>query len=189
MTIRTFIAIEIPLELKKLLKRLQSRLQKGARGRVSWVRPEAMHLTLNFLGNIDEAALPALSESLGKAASSLSPFTLRSADLGAFPSMRAPRTLWLGLEDSRELMALKEAIDEALFKVGLEKDKKTFRAHLTLCRIRSRPDARALAPLAEALKVEKKVAFVVNAFVLYKSILAPAGARHSIIKKFPLGGH
>lgn len=147
-----------------------------------------MHLTLKFIGGLDETELHPLTEALGEIGSRIPPFTLRSEDLGAFPSMRSPRTLWLGMENSAELRALKEAIEEALFTRGFNRDEKDFTPHLTLCRIRSRKDSRALAPAATAIKVEKKVAFVVNAFVLYKSILGPGGARHSVIREFPLKG-
>ncbi len=78
-------------------------------------------------------------------------------------------------------------MEEALFKAGFEKDKNPFHPHLTLCRLRSREASRAMGATTEDIKVEKKVAFVVDRFVLYRSILGPSGARYHIIREFPLG--
>jgi len=116
------------------------------------------------------------------------PFGLTSNGLGAFPSTKKPRSLWLGLKASKDLQKLKEAIEEALHIRGFSKDKKSYSPHLTLCRIGKREDSRAFASGIEGIRIEKKVAFDVNAFVLYKSVLAPEGAIHTIIKKFPLLG-
>ncbi|MFQ5354417.1 MAG: 2'-5' RNA ligase family protein, partial [Thermodesulfobacteriota bacterium] len=81
--IRTFIALEISEELKVLLSDLQSRLRKEE-VHASWVRPAAMHLTLKFIGGLDETELHPLTEALGEIGSRIPPFTLRSEDLGAF---------------------------------------------------------------------------------------------------------
>jgi len=131
-----------------------------------------------------------LIEALAEVSSGLDPFELRSDGLGAFPSMRAPRALWLGIDESTELMELKENMERALSKVGFEKDTKKFSPHLTICRIRSKKAARTVSAMAEGIKIEKKVAFVVKRFVLYRSILSPAGAKYEIIRAFPLrDGH
>ncbi len=147
-----------------------------------------MHLTLKFLGEVKEAELESLREALKEVSERAAPFRLCSGELGAFPSKKKPRSLWLGLDISRELNNLKTAIEEALYIRGFSRDKKGYSPHLTLCRIRSREDSRAFTSIIEALRIEKKVAFDVNAFVLYKSILAPQGAKHTIIKEFPLRG-
>jgi 2'-5' RNA ligase len=102
--------------------------------------------------------------------------------------MKAPRSLWVGVDESTELRALKEALEAALLRAGFEKDKKAFRPHLTLCRIRSKAASKSIAAMAGPIEVEKKVAFVVDRFVLYKSILSPSGARYEIIREFPFEG-
>ncbi len=155
-------------------------------GRVTWVRPGNIHLTLRFLGEVDEARLPLVRGALEEAASACRSFELVSDGLDAFPSMRRPRVLYLGLHESPGLSILKEAMDSALAKAGFSEDDKPFKAHLTLCRIRSPETAVALGAAAGALKVEKKVAFTVSRFVLYKSDLSPKGARYSVIKDFQL---
>ncbi len=166
---------------------VQSRL-KACPERVSWVGPGNRHLTLKFLGDTARERVPPLVEALGKVSSGIDPFELCSNGLGAFPSMRVPRILWLGMDESGELLRLKCLMEEALYEAGFERDKKTFRPHLTLCRIRSKKGSRAMGAMAEAIKVEKKVAFVVTRFVLYKSTLRPAGAQHEVIREFPLRG-
>ncbi len=147
-----------------------------------------MHLTLRFIGEVNESDIPALCRALEEVSSAAAPFRLISGNLGAFPSMRAPRSLWLGLESSAELHSLRAQMERALFNIGLQREKKNFNPHLTLCRLRSRESSRAISQAARGLKVEKKVAFVVKRFVLYKSILAPQGAVHSLIREFPLTG-
>ncbi len=155
-------------------------------GRLTWVRPGNIHLTLRFLGEVDESRLPLIADALEEAASACPSFELVSDGLGAFPSMRRPRVLYLGLHDNAGLSALKAAVDSALAGAGFSGDDKPFRAHLTLCRVRSPEAAAQLGAAAGALKVEKKVAFTVSRFVLYKSDLSPKGARYSAIKDFQL---
>ena len=141
---------------------------------------------MRFLGEVDESRLPLLTGALEEAASASRAFELVSDGLGAFPSMKRPRVLYLGLHDNSGLFALKAAIEEALGRAGFSEDDKPFRAHLTLCRVRSPEAAAQLGAAAGALKVEKKVAFTVSRFVLYKSDLSPKGARYSVIKEFTL---
>ncbi len=183
--IRTFIAIDIPQDLRELIKGIRKDLE-GVHGRVSWVRTENIHLTLKFLGEVDEARLPLVIKALEGAARGAPPLELCSGVLGAFPSMRRPRVLYLAIEENPGLMALSRAIEKELAKIGLSADKKPFRAHLTICRIRSPETGRALGGAAGELKVEKKVAFTADRFVLYKSELTPQGARYSVIRDFPL---
>jgi len=185
--IRLFIALNIPDELREVLRGVQSRL-KPCPGRISPVRPVNIHITLKFLGQTEEQRLNQLIEALSAVSASTRPFELHSGGLGAFPSMKTPRSLWVGMDESQELRALKEAIEGALFNAGFEKDKKAFRPHLTLCRIRSKAASKAVAAMTGTMKAEKKVAFVVDRFVLYKSILNPSGARYEVIREFPFGG-
>jgi len=183
---RLFIALDIPPELKKVLQRLQARL-KTCPGRISWVRPANIHLTLKFLGETSTERLPSLYTALKAVSSGIKDFELDSNGLGAFPNTRSPRALCMGLTNSQKLRGLQESIDKSLIKVGFERDKKTFNPHLTICRLRSKDAKRAIWAMAEGMAVEKKVAFVVDRFVLYESILSPAGARYDIIREFPLG--
>jgi len=184
--IRLFIALNIPDELREVLRGVQSRL-KPCPGRISMVRPVNIHITLKFMGQTEEQRLSPLIEALCTVSSSTRPFKLSSGGLGAFPSLKAPRSLWVGMDESKELEALKEAMEGALLPAGFEKDKKAFRPHLTLCRIRSKAASKAVAAMTGPMEVEKKVAFVVDRFVLYKSILSPSGARYEIIREFPFG--
>jgi len=156
-------------------------------GRLAWVRPGNIHLTLRFLGEVDESRLPLVTEALEEAASVCPPLDLVSSGLGAFPSMKRPRVLYLGLKESDGLAALKKSIDEALAKRGFPEDDKPFRAHLTICRVRSPEATATLSARVNTLKMEKKVAFTVDRFVLYKSTLTPEGAVYTRIKDFHLG--
>ncbi len=183
--LRTFIAIDIPDELREVIAGVRKALEGVAR-RVAWVRQENIHLTLKFLGEVGEARLPVLKEALEGVSEGASPFELRSNGLGGFPSLRCPRVIYLGLEECPGLITLKSAIEKALATRDFPADERPFRGHLTLCRLRSPGAGRAMGEAAGTVVVEKKVAFVVNRFVLYKSELTPRGARYSVIRDFTL---
>ena len=184
---RTFVAIRLPLEVTELLKSIQAGLNRGLKG-VSWVRPESIHLTLKFLGETDDAKALKVSAELEKAAQAVSPFTLEVGGAGSFPNARAPKVVWAGIKESVELSKLQKKIDERLTSIGFEAEKRPFTPHLTLCRIKSAEEGRALGKLVtEAGSGEQaKAAFTVDSFVFMKSVLKPSGAEHTAIKEFAL---
>jgi len=157
-------------------------------GRISWVRPANIHLTLKFLGEVAKEGLPSIIDALDEVSEVVVPFDLCSNKIGGFPSMSRPRAMYVAVDESPQLTELKENIENALNERGFEKDTKKFRPHLTLCRIRSKEASRAMGKIMSRTEPEKKVAFVVNHFVLYKSTLGPSGPRYDIIKKFPFRG-
>lgn len=137
-TIRAFIAVQLPDEVKDTLgevqRELKSRVSPSA---VRWVRPEQMHLTLFFLGDTDIDKLPAIRNAMDAVSASHSPFTMRLSEVGCFPNARRPRVIWVGLagEEAR-LASLKAALDAGLASLGWSPDGKPFRAHLTLGRVK-----------------------------------------------------
>lgn len=184
---RTFIAIRLPLEVTELLKSIQTSLNRGLKG-VSWVRPESIHLTLKFLGEIDDAKALKISAELQKATEGISPFKLEVGGVGSFPNAKAPKVVWAGIKESAGLLKLQKKIDERLASIGFEAENRPFTPHLTLCRIKSAEEGRALGKLVteSASGEQAKAAFTVDSFVFMKSVLKPSGAEHTAIKEFAL---
>jgi 2'-5' RNA ligase len=155
---------------------------------VSWVRPENLHLTLRFLGSVDEAALAGIREALEEAAVGTASFMIRLGGLGGFPSPRAPRVVWVGVEAGAEaLAALHARLEAALQARGILREGRPFHAHVTLGRAR---DPRGAPPLAGALAggAPGLGEVVVEAVCLMRSELDPAGARHSVLARVALTG-
>ena len=154
---------------------------------VRWVRPEHLHLTLKFLGDVDLRDIPDVCNAVAQAAASVPPFNLRIAGAGAFPSLDRPRTVWLGADEGvEEMQALHDQIDTALAGLGYRAEQRRFRPHLTIGRARSADRA-----LADAL--EKNAEYVagvidVDEVVTFSSELERSGPIHEPLASAPLGG-
>ncbi len=152
--------------------------------------PENVHLTLKFLGDVDEALLADLKAALAAAAAAAAPFPLSLKGGGCFPNARAPRVIWIGLaEGAKEASALAGAVERALEPLGFAREKRPFRPHLTIGRVK---DVRAGAPTAEN-KIEQLEGYDVpaaaaEAIALIKSTLTPEGSTYREIGRFRLGG-
>ena len=143
--IRSFIAVEIPLEVRKPLTHLQQGLKAGAR-QVKWVEPENLHLTLQFLGNIDAIKVGDITAAIEKAAAGTRPFRIEVGGLGAFPDIRRVSVIWVGLAGELEkLVILQKNIGAQLTPLGFPPETRPFTPHLTIGRVRdfARPEERA----------------------------------------------
>lgn len=151
-TIRTFVAIELPGSVKARAKLIINEL-KQAGAKVTWVKPEQLHLTLKFLGDVPESDIPAVCRVVQEAVREFEPFELVFRGCGAFPTTAKPRTIWIGVEQGEEeLRVLQEAIDIGLKKLRFPREVRRFQAHLTLGRVReSGPAATELGAMIERL--------------------------------------
>lgn len=157
-------------------------------GAVSWVRAENLHVTLRFLGSVDERTLGRVREALDEAAAATGPFTLTLGGFGGFPGAHAPRVVWVGVGDGAAALAgLYARLEGALARRGIAPEGRPFHGHVTLGRAR---DPRAGAALGPALEraAPPLGEVVVNAVHLMRSELDPAGARYSVLAQAPLGG-
>lgn len=181
---RTFIAVELPDPIKKSLHELSGRL-RAKDGRVSWVRPDRMHLTLRFLGDVEPDPLNALRDRLRAVYSGLEPFTLRVEGAGVFPNRRRPSVVWAGTVPAEGPLAeIQTAAEDAARAIGLAAENRPFRPHLTLARIR---DARAGAALLARLESERAFRggeFVVDAVSLFSSELTRQGPVYRRVEEF-----
>lgn len=167
------------------MRAIQTGLDRGFKG-VSWVRPESIHLTLKFLGEIDDAKVRAVAAELKKAPSGIGPFKVELEGVGCFPNGRAPRVVWAGIRQNAELARLQKSVEERLSSIGFEPEDRPFTPHLTLCRIKSAADGRTLGKLISEAVPEAKAAFTVSSFAFIKSVLKPSGAEYTPIQEFAL---
>ena len=189
--IRSFIAIELPEEAKEGLARLRKELERDEHKFVKWVDPGGIHLTLKFLGNIPSKRVTEITEAIKEAAQGISPFNLEISGLGAFPSIRQARVLWVGISgEVDKLSRLQKNIDSALAALGFAKEERPFVPHLTLARIRegaSPPERRSFGELVGSTTFEDKYHVEVEAIRLMRSQLTPAGAIYTCLSAVGLG--
>ncbi|MBX3413643.1 MAG: RNA 2',3'-cyclic phosphodiesterase [Pirellulales bacterium] len=134
--IRTFVATEISLDVRARATTLIKKLRPTP-ARVRWVDPENLHLTLKFLDNVETERIPQVCREISQATRGLPEFEFRSFGVGAFPDAERPRTVWIGVrEGSEELIALHDAIEGVLEKLGFRAERRRFRPHLTIGRVR-----------------------------------------------------
>jgi 2'-5' RNA ligase len=137
--IRTFTAVEVWPEIRERARWLVGRI-KDTTAKVTWVKPDQMHLTMNFLGDVEMNEIPAVCNAVNEAVGPFAPFDVEMAGVGVFPSYENPRTIWLGVGDgSDQLVALHSALETSLGELGFRIEARRFRPHLTLGRVRSLP--------------------------------------------------
>jgi 2'-5' RNA ligase len=186
--IRAFIAIEIPEEVKSFLSNLATSL-KATSANVRWVRPEGMHLTLKFLGNIPKDLIPTLDQNLGPVFSRSEDIRLEVGRVGAFPHLRKPRVIWAGLEDKAGLLVpLVGKLEEQLAALGFKKENRPFSPHMTLGRVKS---GKNISDLVEAVRNRSDIvgpSFTADHAILFRSILKPSGAEYHKLRRFDFIG-
>jgi len=183
---RSFIAIEIPDKIKKELIEAQSRLKSsGVEG--SWPRPEGIHLTLKFLGDVLQTMIPEIMDGIRQSAAGIAPFRLDVGGIGAFPGPKNARVAWIGLAgDTETLKRLQVAIEDAMARLGMEREERAFTPHLTLGRIKYiRSRDRWLKALEEMRDI-KLPGFDVTSISLMKSELKPSGAVYTELGRVEL---
>ena len=172
---RTFIAIELTDEIKNELARIQARL-KYAGGDVKWVEKDNIHLTLKFLGEVQEERIDDVVSKLEAVAKVSKPFEMTIKDTGAFPNIDYPRVIWAGLDKGAgESKEIAQKIDEGLEQLGFQKETRAFSPHLTIGRVRSSKNKLELKEKVLSAKIEKPLAQRVDSVILFKSELTSNG--------------
>ncbi len=171
---RAFIAFELSEKIKKELSRLQSELRKTDAD-VRWADPENIHLTLKFFGNIEEARIEVIKEILTKVASRAKVFRISLSGLGAFPDLHRTRVIWAGLGEGRpESERIAKSLEDEMFKTGFPGEDRTFRAHLTLGRVKTDRHKMRLTDKISSLEVRPE-SCPINKITLFQSTLTPRG--------------
>jgi len=176
---RTFIAVDLPDGIKAEISSFLQKIKRTAPGGIGWSNPADFHVTLKFLGEIDEASVGEIGETVRKVAAESSVFSLTLAGTGSFPPHSPrPRVLWVGIEECAPLKALQGRLEEALVPLGFAREDRPFHPHLTAARVRS-----AGLPQRILAQFDAGAGFVFGNFqvgelILYQSILRPSGAEH-----------
>lgn len=184
--IRTFIAIELSRELKSSLVRLQERLKRQVPERsVRWVRPDGIHLTLKFLGDVPSPRTASVSQAVETACCGFGPFSIELVGLGCFPNSRRPRVVWVGVrEPTGSLARLQKAVESELGRLGFAPESRPFRPHLTLGRVQRRvgqDDRQRLGELIASSDAGRLGSMAVSSVDVIRSDLRPGGAVYTTL--------
>jgi len=190
--VRSFIAIELPSELKAMLVQLQAQLKLGGPPSVKWGDPSSIHLTLKFLGNIALEKIGEVTRAMEEATRGMSPLHLEVKGLGAFPNLRRVQVVWVGIGgEVDKLSQLQHRIDSNLAPLGFTAESRPFTPHLTLARLRDRslPDEQQrLGQLISETRFESAYTIEVDSISLMKSQLTREGALYSQLSSVGLRG-
>jgi 2'-5' RNA ligase len=186
--LRVFCAVELPDELRSRVAERARRLRSEFPDvRASWEKPEKMHVTLKFLGDVEPARVEALSSAAARAVTDLAPFELRIEEPGTFPPHGQPRVLWLGIvDDSGRLAHMQRALETECAAAGFPRESRPFKPHLTLARVRSPQGARELAAAHRETPFEPQ-RFEVSELVVMRRELGPGGSRYTPLSRHRLG--
>lgn len=183
--VRIFIAIDIPNSIKAEIAKLQKEL-RSSHTSISWTRPQNLHLTLKFLGEISENSLAQVERAVEEAASVFQIFSLNLDGVGVFPQFRKPRVLWIGLGgEINTLITLAERIEDSLLQCGFAPEKHPFQPHLTIGRFRYPHHSQSIIARAHEYGFPA-LPFEVAEIVIMRSRLHSSGAEHTPIYKIKL---
>lgn len=179
--IRAFIAIELPKEIHEGLKKVQGELKDSMRD-VRWTKYGNVHLTLKFLGDTEAKKIDAINKALQSIADGFSPFVISLAGIGAFPNSRKPSVVWTGIQKGADETAdLANQIEKAMEKFGFEREKRSFKPHLTIGRVREIKYPSQLKDALDSSNIGEIGEFTADKISLIKSQLDPAGSIYTTL--------
>jgi 2'-5' RNA ligase len=189
--VRLFVAAEIGEALATTVAELSRELQRRAgetarHAKVTWLPADRLHLTVRFIGEVDDARAAAIREAL-EPPLNIAPFDLTLAGAGAFPKGGAPRVLWVGVVSGQDqLIAAERAISARLARLGIPEEERPYRPHLTLARVRE-PAGLRTARLLEGLTDRTLGTVRIDAITLFQSKLSPKGPTYTPLLRIPVG--
>ena len=174
-TIRSFIAFELPENIISSIGKLQKQIKcHGLDAR--WVRPENIHLTLKFLGDITKTDMESAGGTIIETAKGYAPIFLSAKGIGIFPNIKRPRVIWAGIAGQiSTLVGLQRELDENLESIGFAKEKRLFKGHLTLGRIKKKIPLKRLSDAIKKFEEFESEIFTADQIILFKSVLKPSG--------------
>jgi len=185
--IRSFLAIELPEPILKKIGEVQGDI-RSTHTEVRWTNPEKIHLTLKFFGNIEESRIDPIFKSIEEPIRNTLPFSLKVRGVGAFPHLKNPRVIWIGLvEEKGILTSFQKQIETQLEKVGFQPENRPFHPHLTLGRMKSSRGKEELVERMEKHREEEFGIFKVERVILFKSDLRPSGPIYTPLRELSLG--
>ena len=180
---RAFIAIDLPETLRTALATAQQSFRDACR-EARWTRPEGIHLTLKFLGEISDAQTRQVVEALAQIGP-IEPFPVEVKGFGFFPQARRPRVFWAGIEAPAALAELAARVEGAMEKTGFAREDRAFAPHLTLARFQVPRPQTALESAVTAREAQLLGKFEASEFFLFESKLSPQGAQYRKVMRFP----
>jgi len=187
MGIRSFLAFELPVEIREQIRVISKELKKTALP-VRWVKADNIHLTILFLGSVDEDTIGDMEEKVNLVAKGFSAFRIRLNAVGVFPHWRRPRVIWIGLNgDIGRLSDLRDELQEELKALGFMPEKRPFRAHLTFGRFKGHLDRpEDMKWILDKYRDINSDLYQLNELILYKSDLKPDGPVYTKMATWPL---
>lgn len=182
---RIFTAIQLAEKARRQIADYIDRLRSGHGNlRVGWEKREKLHLTMKFLGDLDEESLQALLGAVKKTAKQIAPFDIEVSGTGVFPNRKRPRILWLGISDpERNLAGLNSILEAECASAGFAREKRNYKPHLTIGRLRQPHHSAEL--VAEHLKYSfEPVGFAAGAIAVVESRLLPTGSVYSVLEEY-----
>jgi len=187
--IRAFLALDPPPDILHRIADIQGMLKRHIRGAISWVRPEGIHLTLKFFGDVSADQVSMITEVVAVHTTGATPFNLDVTGFGVFPRLQRPRVLWLGIGGEVErLIHLQKAIDGGLERCGFSREERPFRAHLTLARIKLPQGLTGIEKTLAGQEAVEAGRFTAGRLTLFRSELTPQGAIYTVLNHFPFEG-
>jgi 2'-5' RNA ligase len=191
--LRSFIAVEVPPHIQQAIARQTASLQRMLpKPVVRWVAAQNVHLTLQFLGDVSPANLDLLAQALQSEAASHPSFAVTAGQIGAFPTPRRPRVIWVGLDAPAALLSLQRGIQTVTARMGYPPEERGFSPHLTIGRVRQNASAAELHMIQSALEgtqVGELGSFSVEAVAVFKSDLQPSGPVYTRLYSLPLAAN
>jgi len=176
---RLFVAIELPESIKEGLNGLCS---YGIQG-VNWVNPNQFHLSLRFIGEVDQGTFDNIADTLIKIKGK--PFMLSLTGVGTFPQGKSPKVIWAGVTKNEQLIHLQKKVETRLNQIGIQKEKKRFSPHITLARVKGKLPGR-IGDFLGYHSLYHSGEFEVDSFHLFSSVLNPKGAIYRKEREYPL---
>ncbi len=191
--IRAFIAIELPAPILAQLEQVESRLKPLLPpGCLRWVKPDSVHLTLKFLGQVPSDQIDIISSALRNSVAALHSFELEVSGAGCFPNLRRPRVMWVGIQEEApggRLSAVQRAVENTIAPMGYPTEPRAFSPHLTLGRLARDVSSSDLRKIGEGVRdsaVGSLGHWTVSQVALIKSDLRPTGAVYTTLAHMPL---
>jgi 2'-5' RNA ligase len=182
---RTFIAVNVKAgkEMLRMMEECKEILQKE---NIRWVHPGKIHITLKFLGDTAEQDVPGIIAELKRVLSDCHTITLRFRGTGVFRNVHDPRVFWIGIDAGKDLYTARDKVEDALERIGFNREEKSFSPHLTLARIRHIRRKDLLKNLLEQYKDHDFQETQVKEVIYYESILKPEGPEYFVLAEIPL---
>lgn len=181
---RTFIAAELGENVLAGLTELMAELKPFGRD-IRWAKPQGIHLTFKFLGEITPNQIVSIDEALSRAVTACEPCRVKAGTLGGFPDLKRPRVLWVGLDNIQALENIHRPVERELAQIGFPPEKRAFRPHLTLGRIKSLRAWSQVYPHVEKRKYFSAGDIFIDHLVFFESRLRPSGAEYIKFKEYP----